>query len=198
MPRKRREASPTGIYHWIVRGMNKRRLFHEREDYGCFFDLVYEYAREEGIEVYHYCLMTNHAHFLLKTMELKHLSRFAHYVQRRYAYSYCKKYKKCGSVFQRGYRSFCVDKDSYLLECGRYIERNPVRAKIVGHPGDYLYTSYRFYAQGEKNDLLTASPAYLGLSPLPVKRESMYDDYVCRVRIQDEMIERGLLARLMI
>ncbi|OGX11283.1 MAG: hypothetical protein A2351_07570 [Omnitrophica bacterium RIFOXYB12_FULL_50_7] len=65
MPRKKREESPTGVYHWIVRGMNKRKTFHDREDGGQFFNLVKEYQKENGILIYHYCLMTNHVHMLV-------------------------------------------------------------------------------------------------------------------------------------
>src|SRR3989339_1345623 len=134
MPRKKREESPTGVYHWIVRGMNKRKIFHHGEDIVQFFSLMKEYQKENGILIYHYCLMTNHVHMLVWAGKMELLSRFSHYVQRRYAYYYCKKYKWTGSVFQRGYKSFVIDRDEYLLECGRYIERNPVRAKMVKAP----------------------------------------------------------------
>ena len=193
MPRKKREESPTGVYHWIVRGMNKRKLFHGDGDYERFLELLREYKDQYGVLVFHYCMMTNHVHLLLKTLALENLSQFSHYVQRRYAYYYCEAYKRTGSVFQRGFRSFCIDKDSYLLECGRYIERNPVRAKLVKRSEDHVYTSYRFYSQGEGNDLLTPSPAYLGLSCQQEQRERIYADYVCQERIQEEMMAKGLL-----
>ncbi len=193
MPRKRREKSSTCVYHWIVRGMNKRSLFHGEDDYECFYDLLYEYKIEYAIQIYHYCMMTNHIHLLLRTSELKRLSGFSHYVQRRYAYYYSRAYKRTGSTFQRGYRSFPINKDSYLLECGRYIERNPIRAKVVERPEDYPYTSYRFYAMGEKDKLLTFSPAFLALSDQREQRKQIYADYVCQNRVQEEMMERGLL-----
>lgn len=193
MPRKKREESPTGVYHWIARGMNKRKLFYGGGDYEQFLGLLGEYKKLYSIEIFHYCLMTNHVHLLLKALTIKDLSGFSHYVQRRYAYYYCKVYKRTGSVFQRGYRSFPIDKDEYLLECGRYIERNPIRAKMVRRPEDYVHTSYRFYTSEEKNDLLTYSPAYFGLSTQQEQRERIYADYVCQERIQEEMMARGLL-----
>ncbi len=117
MPRKKRQKSPTGVYHWIVRGMNKKYLFHDGEDYEYFKKLLVEYKQVCLMTIYHYCLMTNHVHLLLHAEELEELSRFSHYVQRRYAYYYCGKYKWSGSVFQRGYRSMVIDRDEYLLEC---------------------------------------------------------------------------------
>jgi len=194
MPRKRRGESPTGVYHWIVRGMNKRKIFHDAEDIAQFFALVKEYQGETGLLIYHYCLMTNHVHMLVWAANLSNLSRFSHYVQRRYAYYYCKRYKWTGSVFQRGYKSFVIDRDEYLLECGRYIDRNPVRAKLVGKPEEYEFSSYRYYSEGRRDELLTFSPAYLGLSEDPKKRQGFYQEHVCENRIYEEMKDRGLLG----
>ena len=127
------------------------------------------------------------------TIEFKELSRFSHYVQRRYAYYYCGKYKWSGSVFQRSYRSLVIDRDEYLLECGRYIERNPVKAKLVKQPERYEHTSYHYYAFGHEDELITPSPAYLGISEDLAQRRKIYSDYVAQERIQEEMMDRGLL-----
>lgn len=193
MPRKKRAESPTGVYHWIVRGMNKKDLFHEPKDYWRFRELIIEHKAAYAISVYHYCFMTNHAHMLLRSETLEALSGFSHYLQRRYAYYYCGQYQWTGSVFQRGYRSFPVDRDEYLLECGRYIERNPLKARLVERPDDYKHSSYHYYAKGKEDDLVSPSPAYLGLSPNPLERRKIYEKYVREYRIQEEMLEKGLL-----
>jgi len=193
MPRKRREQSATGVYHWIVRGMNKKDLFHDTQDFDCFKKLLIEYKTTYQISFFHFCFMTNHVHVLLKAMDLEYLAGFSHYVQRRYAYYYCGRYKWTGSVFQRGYRSFVIDRDEYMLECGRYIERNPVKAKLVENPGDYKYTSYRYYAAGDIDAMLTESPAYTALSSDVNLRRMIYAKRVEEHRVHEEMMERGLL-----
>ena len=193
MPRKKREQSSTGVYHWIVRGMNKKDLFHDAQDFEYFKKLLSEYKTAYQISFFHYCLMTNHVHLLLRANDLEYLASFSHYVQRRYAYYYCGRYKWTGSVFQRGYRSFVIDRDEYMLECGRYIERNPVKAKLVEKPGDYKFTSYRYYAVGESDEMLTDSPAYMGLSSDEGLRRIIYAKRVEEHRVQEEMMERGLL-----
>lgn len=193
MPRKKREESPTGVYHWIVRGMNKNDLFHEPKDYQRFRELILEHKTAFSVTAYHYCFMTNHVHMLLRTDSLGNLARFSHYVQRRYAYYYSSKYKRTGSTFQRGYRSLAVDRDEYLLECGRYIERNPLKAKLVRTPDQYPHSSYHYYAKGKEDDLINPSPVYLALSTDARKRQHLYADYVQQYRIQDEMMEKGLL-----
>ena len=137
--------------------------------------------------------MTNHVHLLVKAEDRSELSSFSHYVQRRYAYYYCGKYKWTGSVFQRAYKSFSIDRDEYLLECGRYIERNPIKAKIVEAIEGYKHSSYHYYAHGKDNDLITDSPAYLGLSADNCDRRRIYSIYVKQNRVQEEMMEKGLL-----
>ena len=137
MPRKPRQQSPTDVYHVINRGVNKKDLFHGPKDFLCYLGLVNEYKERLDIRIYHYCLMTNHAHMLVKSKDVGSLSQFMHFIQRRFAYYYCKTYQWTGQVFQRSFRSFPIDKESYFLECGRYIEKNPVRAAMVKSTEDY-------------------------------------------------------------
>lgn len=196
MGRKKREASPTGVYHWIARGMNRKWLFHAAEDHQRFQELILEYRDTYQIKIYHYCQMTNHIHMLLKAEDMAKLAKFSHYVQRRYAYYYCGKYKWNGSVFRQGYKSFAIDRDEYLLECGRYIERNPIKAGMVENLDEYPFSSYRFYAYGETDRLLDYSPAFLGLANEALVRQKLYAEYVNTSRVQEEMMERGLLPAM--
>ena len=188
MPRKKRWESPCGVYHWICRGIHKKDLFHRPGDYERFKSLLKEYKGIHGIDVYHYCLMTNHVHTLIHSPSLEKMATFSQMVQRRYAYYYCASYRWIGNVFQRGFRSSPVDKDSYLLECGRYIERNPIKSSLAEHPAGYAYSSFRYYGSGEEDDLITPSPAYLGLADSQDDRIAIYDEYVSENRIQEEMV----------
>jgi len=193
MPRKPRSSSPTGVYHWINRGVNQKHLFHFKDDYQYFLRLLKEHKKEPAIEIYHYCLMPNHIHLLLKCHDKDALSRFSQMVQRRYAYYYCKMHKWRGQLFQRMYKSLPVEEDGYLLECGRYIERNPIRANLVKKPEEYLYSSYSFYAVGRESDLLTPSPGFLGMAEDEYRRRELYRDYVSEGRIYESLIDEALL-----
>ena len=75
-----------------------------------------------------------------------------------------------------------IGDDSYLLECGCYIERNPVKAGIVKDPADYPWTSYRTYAYGEENSIIDLNPAYLALSDDIEVRRKAYIEYVLSSR----------------
>jgi putative transposase len=194
MPRSKRVESKTGIYHWINRGINQKKLFHKKDDFEFFLSLVGEHKNGEGIDIYHYCLMSNHIHLLLRSPDMKALASFSHYVQRRYAYHYCRNYKWRGQVFQRMYKSLPVEKESYLMECGRYIERNPVRANLVKKAGEYPYSSFNFYAHSKPDSIITASPMFLALSNSLKIRNEQYKAYVSDGRAYEEILDGALLG----
>ena len=127
---------------------------------------------------------------LIQSPSVKDMATFSQYVHRRYAYYYCAKYHWSGSIFQRSYRSLPIDQESYLLECGRYIERNPVKARLCEDPASYPYSSYNFYAQGQEDDLLDSSPAYLALSESEQARMAVYTEFV----LQPNTLEAMALA----
>ena len=187
MPRKKRQRSPTGFYHWICRGIHKKDVFHRPSDYDFFRGLLRQYALIHGVLIHHYCVMTNHVHLLIYCPDLDDMSKFSQMVQRRYAYHYCGQYGWVGNVFQRGYRSSPVEKDTHLLECGRYIERNPIKAGLAEHPAGYQYSSFRYYGCGEGDDIITPSPAYLDLANDADTRMAIYDEYVSESRVQEQL-----------
>ena len=185
MPRKPRTESSTGVYHLMARGVNKKRIFHVKRDYEAFLALVSEYCRELNVQVYHYCILPNHTHFVLRADSLAVLSRFGYILHRRYAYYYCKAHPWSEQVFRRHFLSKPIGDDTYLLECGRYVERNPIEAGLAKAPEDYPYSSYAFYANQEPNPLLTESPLYLTLGRTPQERMAAYKVYVCHERMKE-------------
>ena len=182
MPRKPRQESPVGVYHFITRGVNKKKLFHKDKDYKSYLELISEYRDRFNIQIYHYCLMTNHVHLLLKATDLSALSQFGHFTQRRYAYYYCKTYHWSEQVFRRNFTSLPIAEDAHLLECGRYIERNPLKAKLVQDLKDYPYTSYSYYSLGKEDPLITESPLYPTLGHSSLERMFVYRFYVTHER----------------
>lgn len=182
MPRKPREASTSGFYHLMARGVNKKKIFHREDDYEYYLKLLTEYSQRLGVQIYHYCLMPNHTHVVLWAENLVNLSRLAHYTHRRYAYYYCQAHQWSEQVFRRRFTSLPILRDSHLLECGRYVERNPVKAKIVDAPDKYPYSSYAFYAQSKSDPLLTRSPLYESLGQDETERMAAYRFYVCQER----------------
>jgi putative transposase len=182
MPRKPRQSSFSGYYHFINRGVNKKKIFHRDEDFSFYKGLLKEYKEKFSVQIIHYCLMSNHTHMVVRCDEIGSLSRFAHFLQRRYAYYYCKAYRWAEQVFRSRYMSIPIESDAYLLECGRYIERNPLDAGLVQGPDDYKQSSYAFYAHGAPDELVTEAPLYEDLGKSPQERRLVYRFHVLHNR----------------
>ena len=157
-----------------------------------YLALMAEHARDMDIQIYHYCLMSNHTHILLRSPDMESLSRFGHYLQRRYAYYYSRTYHWPEQVFRKRFIALPIKKDSYLLECGRYIERNPVRAKLVEDPKDFHYSIYGHYGLGFENKLITPNPLYEDMGFSRNERMLAYRDYIRTERPYEEIVDEKL------
>jgi putative transposase len=118
--------------------------------------------------------MTNHVHLLL-TPELEPTpSMLLQSVGRRYVRYINHVYRRSGTLWEGRYKSTLIDSDHYLLTCSRYIELNPVRARMVAHPDDYRWSSFRSNAGGPIEPLISPHPLYLALDDSPAKRGVAY------------------------
>ena len=144
MPRTARKKSESSIYHVMLRGINKQRIFEDREDYERFLFLLERYRETCGYRVYAWCLMPNHIHILLKEGNEPLYSVFRR-VGASFVYWYNLKYERTGHLFQDRYKSETVEDDTYFLTVLRYIHQNPVKAGLCNFPDEYLYSSYSHY-----------------------------------------------------
>ena len=144
MPRIARKKSETGIYHVIVRGINRQDIFHDDEDRKRYLDTLKKIAVEDIAKVLGYCMMSNHVHLIIKEGEAG-ISLFMKRLGASYAYWYNLKYQRTGHVFQDRFKSENVEDDRYLLTVIRYVHRNPVKAGIVNKPEEYTWSSCRAY-----------------------------------------------------
>jgi len=117
-----------------------------------------------------------------------------HSAQRSYHHYYRKHYTWFGHLFQGRYRSLPIETEDYLLDCGRYIERNPVRAKLVASPKDWAYSSYNAYAYGAKDSLIKLSPGYEALAGTEEGRQRQYRELVETSRPYEDVIDRELVG----
>jgi len=144
VPRKARERSDTGIYHVMLRGINRQTIFEDKEDYEKFLQRLKEYREECGYEIYAYCLMSNHVHLLMKE-GVEDLGKIFRRIGASYVYWYNWKYSRSGHLFQDRYKSEVVENDRYFLTVLRYIHQNPIKAGIVDDIGEYPWSSYNEY-----------------------------------------------------
>lgn len=164
--------------HVVCRGNNRQNVFYSDSDKLKYYMLLKDLKTENGIDVFHYCLMDNHIHSILSPKPQNTLSRFMKQVNLAYFHYYRKLKGYFGHFWQDRFKSNIIDTDSYLLQCGKYIELNPVRAGLVSRPEEYPFSSYAFYAKGKPDALITPSPAYLGLSDSAIARQKQYIDFV--------------------
>ena len=138
MPRKKRYQEP-GRYHIINRGVERRLIYLEPEDYEFFLYLLLKLTKEYEIIVHAFCLMTNHYHLLLETKQ-NNLSKAIQFINDKYAKYFNKKYKRSGHLWQDRYKSKYITSEEYLYTLIRYIEYNPIEANITQTVGEYPFT----------------------------------------------------------
>lgn len=178
MPRKPRELVNRGCYHLIARGNNRQFIFRDEEAFHRFLELLANAKAKYPAKLYHYCLMSNHIHLLMQIEQAEHLSKFMQRLLQGYGRWYKSQFKYWGHVWQGRYKSPRVAEESYYLEAGRYIERNPLRAKMVQNLKDYPWSSYSFYAFGEPNSLLDEDPYYANLGKTNQERQQAYQTFI--------------------
>ena len=142
MVRPLRIEYPGAICHVIVRGNRRATIFEDDEDRQRFLSDLERITNRYGWRILAYCLMGNHYHLLV----LVGNSGLAHGM-RDLNSAYCQAFNRrrglVGHVVQGRYMSPIVERDGYLETLVRYIIRNPVRARICAHPGDWPWSSYR-------------------------------------------------------
>lgn len=189
---RHRVLCDNGVYHIIMRGHNRYKLFNQLTDYKKFKDVIREYKKRYIFYLFHYCFMPNHIHMLLRIKKGPELPSLMQGINQTYARYYKRQYGLIGNLFQGRYKSFYIDKDEYLLECGRYIERNPLRANMVGALNMYYFSSYNIYTKSKGDDIITYNPLYLELSKDPKERMKLYREYVEQPRPYEQILDDKL------
>lgn len=144
MPRQARKKSESGIYHIMLRGINRQVLFEDEEDRGRLISTLREYKNKSGYEILGYCLMDNHIHLLIQEGKEPIASTMKR-IGVSYAFWYNWKNKRSGHLFQDRYKSESVEDDQALLSVLRYIHQNPTKAGMVGSISEFKWSSYNEY-----------------------------------------------------
>lgn len=158
MPRIARGLAGGFIYHILNRGNFKQQIFHKKQDYQVFIELIAEALRRYEVSMLAYCLMPNHFHMVVKPQQGEELSRFVHWLMTSHVRRYHRHYESSGHVWQGRYKSFIIQDDHHLLTVLRYVEGNPVRAGLVKSAGDWPWSSFRERVGMVTNSLIDESP----------------------------------------
>ena len=174
MPRRPRLSLPNILLHLIQRGNNRQICFVVDEDYRFYLDCLKDRAKQTGCRIHAYVLMTNHVHLLISATQADVPGRMMKALGQRYVQYFNRVYQRSGTLWEGRYRSCPIQEEDYLLACQRYIELNPVGAKMAEHPADYRWSSYRANAQGESDALITAHGLYCALGQNEEDRQISY------------------------
>ena len=102
------------------------------------------------------------------------MSRLIQSLGRYYVRYVNQTYGRSGTLWEGRYKSTLIDSDNYFLVVSRYIELNPIRARMVGHPAEYPWSSYQKNAEGRPIELLTPHICYQSLGKTDEKRQEKY------------------------
>ena len=150
-----------GFYHLYNRGVEKRQIFMNHQDYVVFLSFLKRYLTplpkdlnevrppwrsdlHEKLQLTGYCLMPNHFHLMIKQFSKTAITEFMRALMNSYVKYFNKKYNRIGTLFQGRYKGVLVDTEPYLLHLTRYIHLNPTelgftRSDLV----EYKYSSYK-------------------------------------------------------
>jgi len=174
MPRVARLVVPDVSVHIVQRGHRRDACFFEDADYLAYLVALGTYASRFHCVVHAYCLMTNHVHLLVTPGHAAGCAQLMKHLAQRHSKRMNAKLARTGTLWEGRFYSALVTSDEYALACYRYIDLNPVRARMVHHAKQYRWSSYGANIQAEPDSLVRPHPAYLALGSDESHRAGAY------------------------
>ena len=140
--------------HLVQRGNDRQTCFRDGADYRLYLELLGVACKKHSCDIHAFVLMTNHVHILLTPNEPEGASLVFRDLGRDYVRRFNRRHGRTGTLWEGRFKSSLVDTDNYLLACCRYIEMNPIRARLVENPADYPWSSFHTNALGESSELI--------------------------------------------
>ena len=199
MARIARVVVPGIPHHVTQRGVRRMDTFFDDEDYETYLRLMREWCDASGVEVWAYCLMQNHVHLIAVPESGDSLAHGIGEAHRRYTRHINFKKGWKGYLWQGRFASFPMDED-YLLATCRYVELNPVRAKLAGRPEDYRWSSARAHLAGKDDTLVRVKPMLDQISDwaelLASGDQALFDDVRMHERTGRPLGSNGFIERM--
>ncbi len=181
MARLARVVAPGCPHHVTQRGNRRQQTFFCDADYRTYLDLMAEWCGRCGVEIWAYCLMPNHVHLIATPETVEGLRRAIGEAHRRYTRHVNRREDWRGYLWQGRFASFPMD-EPHLLMAARYIELNPVRARLADWAADYPWSSARAHLAGRDDGMVKAAPllalvddwaGFLGTEPNEAEAETL-------------------------
>lgn len=189
MPRQLRFVVAGEAAHITQRGHNGADCFTRDSDYLLYLLHLRELGEKHGCAVHAYCLMTNHVHLLLTPSTGAACTNLMRDLGQRYVQYFNRRYGRIGTLWQGRYWANVVESARYLLGCYRYIERNPVAARMVRAPQDYRWSSVAANTGQCADALVTPHAEYMALGPDEASRRESYSRMV-QESVDEELVRQ--------
>jgi putative transposase len=206
--REERKKSRSGVYHIMLRGINRQTIFEDDEDKLKFLETLKKYKDISQFQLYSYCLMDNHVHLLIREVK-ETIAEAIKRISSSYVYWYNFKYERIGHLFQERFKSERVESTSYFLTVLRYIHQNPLKAGLVKSVWDCKWTSIHEYVH--KMDMVDidvgfrlfhedrkiARPLFIAYMQQPNQDQCLDDDVKVRMsddEVRDHLIKMGITS----
>ncbi|MDX2145138.1 MAG: transposase [Rhodospirillaceae bacterium] len=189
MARIGRWFAPGVPQHIIQRGNNRQAVFFDTEDYRAYKDWLAEIAAAHGLAVHAYVLMTNHVHLLATPETPESIPAVMQTLGRLYVRRVNMAYRRTGSLWEGRYRANVVEDETYLFRLMRYIELNPVRARMTRAPRGYPWSSHAANAHGKADVLVTPHELYRALGRTASDRAAAYRELFREALAKDALTE---------
>lgn len=189
MARLPRFVLPEYPQHVIQRGNNGQRILFDEADYWFLWERLGAGADKFKCDIHAYVLMPNHFHLLLTPHSENGLGKLMQYVGRYYVRYFNERYERTGTLWDGRYRATLVDPKDYANTCARYIEDNPVRARLVKDAASYDWSSFGAHATGRDDALVHPHPEYLALGRSARARQDAWRALFAKPLVPD-LLER--------
>ena len=145
-------------HHITQRGNRRQQTFFSEDDYTAYLELMAEWCGKYDVQIWAYCLMPNHIHLIAVPSKKETLRLAIGEAHRRYTrrINFSKGWR--GHLWQDRFSSFVMD-EPHCLACLRYIENNPVRAKLVKQAEEWPWSSASAHIKDRNDILVNVSPA---------------------------------------
>lgn len=187
MARLPRLDLPRVPQHIVQRGNNRLPCFLDDDDRRRYLHLLREALLDTDIALHAYVLMDNHVHLLVTPPEVGAASRLMQKLGRRYVGQFNARHRRSGTLWEGRYKSCLIDSETYLLHCSRYIDLNPVRARMVADPTRFPWSSCASLCGEHDDPLLSPHPVYMRLGATRAERGTAYRSLLREVLSTDEL-----------
>lgn len=173
--------------HVVQRGNNRLPCFLDDDDRRRYLHLLHDALIDTAVKLHAYVLMGNHVHLLLTPPERGAVSRLMQKLGRRYVGQFNVRHQRTGTLWEGRYKSCLVDSGRYLLQCSRYIDLNPVRARVTDDPAAFLWSSCASLCGRRDDPLLSPHRTYNSLGNSGEERGAAYRALLADVFPNDDL-----------